>query len=235
MTDQSSGLNMQEHTFKAFDADIEGMRSAVIAMGGLVEKQFTRAVDAVLHHDLHRVAQVLTDEDIVNRQQIQADLLCNQILARRQPFAVDLREVLAAIHSVNDLERIGDEAKKIVLKARDMDDAGERFGLPLQAVCEMAEEVRQMLQRALDAFVRHDPAVASELVNTDVRIDAQRDMLRAGLLQKMAQNPESVSASVDLIFIVQSIERVGDHAKNIAEYVVTVVEGVDPRHAAPTA
>jgi phosphate transport system protein len=124
---------MQEHTTKAFDADIEGMRSAVISMGGLVEKQFTRAIDAVRHNDLRRVAQVLTDEDTVNRQQIQADLLCNQILARRQPFAVDLREVLAAIHAVNDLERIGDESKKIVLKARSMGD-GERFGLPLQAV-----------------------------------------------------------------------------------------------------
>lgn len=221
---------MSEHTFKAFDTDIEGMRSAVIAMGGLVEKQFTRAIDAVRHADLRLVSQVLADEEIVNTQHVQADVLCNQFLARRQPFAVDLREVLAAIHAINDLERIGDEAKKIVLKARDLGDMAKRFDLPLDAVHEMAENVRVMLEQALDAFVRHDASVAERLAATDAGVDARRDALRQDLVQRAARQPESVTACVEMIFIVQSIERVGDHAKNIAEYVVTIVEGVDRRH-----
>lgn len=221
---------MSEHTFKAFDTDIEGMRSAVIAMGGLVEKQFTRAIDAVRHGDLRLVSQVLVDEEIVNTQHIQADVLCNQFLARRQPFAVDLREVLAAIHAINDLERIGDEAKKIVLKARDLGDMAQRFDLPLDAVQAMAENVRVMLEQALDAFVRHDATVAARLEASDAEVDARRDALRQDLVQRAARQPESVTACVEMIFIVQSIERVGDHAKNIAEYVVTIVEGVDRRH-----
>lgn len=221
---------MSEHTFKAFDTDIEGLRSAVIAMGGLVEKQFTRAIDAVRHNDLRLVSQVLVDEEIVNSQHIQADVLCNQFLARRQPFAVDLREVLAAIHAINDLERIGDEAKKIVLKARDLGDMAIRFGLPLAQVHEMAENVRLMLEQALDAFVRHDASMAARLEASDADVDARRDALRQMLMERAARESESVAACVDLIFIVQSIERVGDHAKNIAEYVVTVVEGVDRRH-----
>ena len=221
----------QEHTLTAFDADIDGMRSALITMGGLVEKQFTRAVDAVRYCDLRLISQVLSDEEIVNQLHIQADLLCNQILARRQPFAVDLREVIAAIHSVNDLERVGDEAKKIALKARDMETNAQRLGLPLDRVHTMAESVRVMLERALDAVVRHDPDIAAELVQRDMEVDAQREALRKELMQRMASDSETVSAALDLIFVVQSIERVGDHAKNISEYVVNVVQGVDLRHA----
>jgi phosphate transport system protein len=228
------GSVMQEHTFKAFDTDIEGMRGAVIAMGGLVEKQFARAVDAVRHADLRLVSQVLIDEDTVNSQHIQADLLCNHFLARRQPFAIDLREVLASIHAINDLERIGDEAKKIALKARDIGDMGARFTLPLAAVQEMADSVRVMLELALNAFVRHDASMAERLESSDAEVDARRDALRQQLMEHAARHSEAVTACVDLIFVVQSIERVGDHAKNIAEYVVTVVEGIDRRHGSRT-
>jgi phosphate transport system protein len=225
-------MTQQDHTLTAFDVDIDGMRSAVITMGGLVEKQFIRAVDAIRYCDLRLISQVLSDEEIVNKLHIQADLLCNQILARRQPFAVDLREVIAAIHSVNDLERVGDEAKKIALKARDLETNAQRLGLPLDRVHAMAESARVMLAEALDAVVRHDPGVAAQLVQRDLEVDAQRDALRKDLMQRMASDPETVSAALDLIFVVQSIERVGDHAKNISEYVVNVVQGVDLRHTA---
>jgi phosphate transport system protein len=221
---------MTDHTLRAFDVDIDGMRSAVITMGGLVEKQFTRSVDAVRYADLRLVSQVLSDEAIVNDLHVQSDLLCNQILARRQPFAVDLREVLAAIHTVNDLERVGDEAKKIALKARDMHDAALRFGLPLERVHEMAETVRQMLAEAIDAFVRQDTSVADRLVARDREVDAARDALHRELMQRMAAQAETVSVALELVFVVQSIERIGDHAKNIAEYVLNVVEGIDVRH-----
>ncbi len=221
-----------EHTFKAFDADIDGMRSAVITMAGLVEKQFARAADAVLHGDLRLISLVLSEETIVNQQHVQADLLCNQILARRQPIAIDLREVLASIHTVNDLERIGDEAKKIALRARNVQASAHASAMPLQRVHRMADLVREMLESAIDAFVRHDASVALRLAERDDEVDAEREALRDDLMHRMAAEPAIVPIALDLIFIVQSIERIGDHAKNVAEYVVNVVEGVDLRHAA---
>jgi phosphate transport system protein len=222
---------MHEHTLKAFDADIDGMRSAVLSMGGLVEKQFTRAIDAVEHSDLRLISLVLADEAIVNQYHLQCDLLCNQILAKRQPFAVDLREVIGAIHTINDLERVGDEAKKIALKARDLDQHAGRGALPFARVRQMAETARTMLEEALDAFVRHDTTVAARLAVQDRVVDDLRDQLNAELLDKMSREPAAISAAMDMVFVVQSIERVGDHAKGIAEYVVNVVEGIDVRHA----
>jgi phosphate transport system protein len=226
---------MQEHTLKAFDADIDGMRSTVMTMGGLVEKQFTRAIDAVEYSDLRLISLVLTDENVVNQYHLQADLLCNQILAKRQPFAVDLREVIGAIHTVNDLERVGDEAKKIALKARDLDQHAGRGSLPFERVRAMAELVRVMLDEALNAFVRHDTTAAARLLARDVEVDKLRDSLNEELLGKMSSEPATISAAMDLVFVVQSIERIGDHAKSIAEYVVNVVEGVDVRHSAAAA
>ena len=222
---------MQQHTLKAFDSDIDGMRSTVMTMGGLVEKQVARAVDAVEYSDLRVISLVLVDEAVVNQYHLQADLLCNQILAKRQPLAVDLREVIGAIHTVNDLERIGDEAKKIALKARDLDQHAGRGGLPFERVRLMAEAVRRMLTESLDSFVRHDTAAAERLAAKDVEVDRLRDSLNGELLGKMSSEPATISAAMDLVFVVQSLERIGDHAKNIAQHVVNVVEGVDMRHS----
>jgi phosphate transport system protein len=226
---------MQEHTLKAFDADIDGMRSTVMTMGGLVEKQFTRAIDAVEYSDLRLISLVLNDENVVNQYHLQADLLCNQILAKRQPFAVDLREVIGAIHTVNDLERVGDEAKKIALKARDLDQHAGRGALPFERVRAMAELVRAMLDEALNSFVRHDTTAAARLLVRDLEVDKLRDSLNEELLGMMSSDPATISAAMDLVFVVQSIERIGDHAKSVAEYVVNVVEGVDVRHSAAAA
>jgi phosphate transport system protein len=218
-----------DHTYSQFDTDLHRLRSASTTMAGLVERQFIRAVDAVLTEDLGRVAQVLADETEVNRMHMQTDLLCNQMIARLQPIAVDLREILAALHMNNDLERIGDEAKKIALKApllgaRPLPIAGDRIG-------KMAETACEMLRLAVDAYVRQDPAVAEALVRRDRDVDALRNELTEELTAVMAANPAAVSPALALIFVVQSIERVGDHATNISEYVVTVVDGTDPRHS----
>ena len=227
---------MNDHTNSAFDSDIDAMRSHIITMGGLVEKQFTRAVDAVQYGDLRLITQVLTDEETVNELHIKADMLCNNILARRQPFAVDLRQVLGAIHTINDLERIGDEAKKIALKARDMEASAQRLGLPVDVIRKIGEDVRAMLDKALDAFVRHDSAAAARIMLIDREIDAQRADLLKQLMAWIGgdgdrpRSSQAVSAGMDLIFVVQSIERVGDHAKNVAGYVVRVVDGIDLRH-----
>ena len=222
---------MQEHTNKAFDVDMEGMRSAVLLMGGLVEKQIERAVRACTRLDLSLASQVLSDETVVNSLHMQVDLLCNQIIARRQPIAVDLREVIASIHTVNDLERVGDEAKKIVIKARSLQHVASIHSLPLRSIEQMGEVASTMARKALDAFVRQDTTVAATLIKTDAELDKMRDDLHAELMRLMTTDPTLVSTCVDLVFVVQSIERIGDHAKNIAEYIVNVVEGVDMRHS----
>jgi phosphate transport system protein len=220
---------MTDHTYRQFDTDIDAMRSAVSMMGGLVERQFVRAVDAVQHADLRLVTQVLEDERIVNQLHVESDLRCNQMIARRQPIAVDLREIIAVIHSINDLERIGDEAKKIALKAKGFVDG--RLPVPFEPIRRMAEIVVEMLRGAIDAFVRQDADAAARLTTRDDEVDELRDRLVSELIGRMTEDPSTVSDALALVFVVQSIERVGDHAKNVAEYVVHVVSGVDPRHS----
>jgi phosphate transport system protein len=220
---------MTDHTNKQFDTDIERMRSTISMMGGLVERQLVRAIDAVRDGDLQRVTQVLEDEHAVNQLQLESDLRCNQMIARRQPIAVDLREIVAVIHSMNDLERVGDESKKIALKARQF--VGAPTPIPFEPILRMSEIVVEMLRSAIDAFVRQDEGAAARLSMRDIEVDALRDELVSQLITRMSEDSKVVSSALALVFVVQSIERVGDHAKNIAEYVVHVVSGVDSRHA----
>jgi phosphate transport system protein len=222
-----------EHTYKPFDTDIARLRSAVTVMGGLVERQIERAIDAALHRDLEKVTQVLTDEATVNQLHLETDLRCNQIIAKRQPIAIDLREVIAVIHMINDLERIGDEAKKIAKKVRDIMDTEPQ--VPHDRVRLMSEMVIDMLRRAIDAFVRQDSETAKAVVASDEAVDALRDELTAGLMDRLTERQVPVAPALTMIFMVQSIERIGDHAKNIAEFVVHVVEGVDLRYKASRA
>jgi phosphate transport system protein len=222
-----------EHTYKPFDTDIARLRSAVTVMGGLVERQIERAIDAALHRDLEKVTQVLTDEATVNQLHLETDLRCNQIIAKRQPIAIDLREVIAVIHMINDLERIGDEAKKIAKKVRDIMDTEPQ--VPHDRVRLMSEMVIDMLRRAIDAFVRQDSETAKAVMASDEAVDALRDELTAGLMDRLTERQVPVAPALTMIFMVQSIERIGDHAKNIAEFVVHVVEGVDLRYKASRA
>ena len=222
---------MTDHTYRQFDTDIDAMRSAMSTMGGLVERQFVRSVDAIRSGDLRLVMQVLSDERVVNQLHVESDLRCNQMIAKRQPIAVDLREIIAVIHAINDLERIGDEAKKIALKAQNFTDSA--LPIPVEPVVRMAGIVAEMLRAAIDAFVRQDEAAASRLAERDSEVDALRDALITQLIGRMTDDPSTVSDALAMVFVVQSIERVGDHAKNIAEYVVHVVSGIDTRHGAP--
>jgi phosphate transport system protein len=221
-------MNMHEHTYKAFDTDIAGMRRAVIEMGSLAAQQFRRAVSAVSSGDAGTVAQVLADERVVNALHLHLDLMCNQIIALRQPIAIDLREVIGVIHTINDLERIGDEAKKIALKSRSID--ARALAAQVDRIDGMAALAGDMVTRAIDAFVRHDVSVALQLGACDDAVDALRDELVRELMDRMAAEPALVAPALDLILVVQSIERVADHAESVAEYVVNVVEGVDMRH-----
>ena len=221
---------MGEHTARSFDADIDLLRSNVLKMGGLVERQVQRAVDGIRLMDLGLVAEVLADEEVVNRLHVQTDLMCNRVIAKRQPIAIDLREIIAILHMINDLERVGDEAKKVALKVRRLN--GKSLPVPVQPISAMAADACDMLRLALDAFVRHDTGIAQTLTERDRNLDSQRDAIVADLLANMATAPATIGTAMDLVLVVQSLERVGDHAKNVAEYVVNVVEGVDSRHDA---
>jgi phosphate transport system protein len=221
-------IPMTEHTYRQFDADIDSIRSTFTTMGGLVERQLLRAIDAVRYGDLRLTTAVLVDERQINQMQVESDLRCNQIIAKRQPIAIDLREIIGVIHGVNDLERIGDEAKKIALKAQQFVDGN--LPIPFDQVLRMAEIVADMLRSAIDGFLRQDQTAAENLIQRDVEVDALRDELISLLMKRMSDDPARVSEALSLVFVVQSLERVGDHAKNIAEYIMHVVSGVDSRH-----
>jgi phosphate transport system protein len=189
-----------------------------------------RAIDAVRYGDLRLTTAVLVDERQINQMQVESDLRCNQIIAKRQPIAIDLREIIGVIHGVNDLERIGDEAKKIALKAQQFVDG--KLPIPFDPVLQMTEIVADMLRSAIDSFLRQDEAAAERLIQRDIEVDALRDELIGALMRRMSEDPTRVSEALSLVFVVQSLERVGDHAKNIAEYIMHVVSGIDSRHPA---
>jgi phosphate transport system protein len=211
------------HTYSQFDTELQRLRSATVAMAQLAQRQVERAVDAVVTDDAGLIAQVLADEAEVNRMHLQTDLLCNRMIAKMQPIAADLREILAALHMNNDLERVGDEAKKIAKKARDL---GPR-PLPIGTarIEQMAGLACEMLRLAMDAYRRQDAPAARALIGRDDAVDALRDELIGELVSVMTTKPESVSQGLALIFVVQSLERVGDHATNLAESVLLAVEG----------
>ncbi len=223
-----------DHTYSRFDTDLISLRSEIATMAGLVERQFLRAVDATRAGDLGLVSRVLADEDEVNQRHLRTDLHCNTMIARLQPIAIDLREIIAVLHMNNDLERIGDEAKKIAIRAREL-HARTLPEAELEQLHRMAVDVADMLRGAVDAFARRDAALAAAVAIRDRQVDEARDRLISALVDGIGRHDNLAVVGVDLAFIVQSIERVGDHAKNIAEYVIRIVEGVDPRHRAAVA
>lgn len=221
-------MNTQQHTYRHFDVDLAALRSAVAEMGALAARQFRRAAEAVATGDLQAAADVIAQERVLDDLHMRVDADCNRLIARHQPAAVDLREVIGVIHTINDLERVGDEAKKVALKVRDLDLRG--LDVPLRGVAHMAAAAGDMLDRAVDAFARHDASVADSLARADDEVDRMRTERIGDLVERMARDPGRIAGLLELVLVVQAIERVADHAENIAEYVVNVVEGVDVRH-----
>ncbi len=222
---------MNEHTIRQFDADMEAVRTGVLTMGGLVEAQFARAIGA-LENDAAEglIEQVGADERQINRMQIQIDQQCSQIIARRQPTAGDLRMVLTIVKITNDLERIGDEIKKIAYKATAAED-DRLVQVRFYDVVRAAALAQRMLRMALDAFARLDVGAAAEIVDSDDELDAAFGGILRQLISYMMEDPRTISASLEIVFMAKSIERIGDHAKNVAEAVVQAVKGTDVRHA----
>jgi phosphate transport system protein len=222
---------MSDHTHKQFDAEMEEIRSGVLAMGGLVETQLTRAIDALKHPDIDLIASVAADERAINQMQVSIDQQCSQIIAKRQPAAIDLRMVLTVVKVVNELERIGDEIKKIAYKAQQMQRPERLSNVRFHEITRAAELAESNLQLALDAFARLDVNAAAQVVSNDEAIDSAFLSILRQLISYMMEDPRTISAALEIVFIAKSIERIGDHAKNVAENVVQAVRGKDVRHA----
>jgi len=223
---------MSDHTSTQFDAEMEAIRSGVLSMGGLVEKQLARAIAALEEdEDSLLIDAVGTDEREINRLQIDIDQQCAQIIARRQPAAVDLRMILTVSKVVNDLERIGDEVKKVAYKASQARGSDRLTRVRYYDVVRAAQDAQKMLRMALDSFARLDPALAAEIVGLDDEIDLAFSSILRQLISYMMEDPRTITPALEIVFIAKSIERIGDHVKNLAEAVVQVVMGKDVRHA----
>jgi phosphate transport system protein len=224
---------MTEHTHKQFDADMEAIRSGVLSMGGIVETQLARAIE-LLEREQETDAlldAVGADEQVINQMQVDMDQQCSMIIAKRQPAAIDLRMILTVTKIVNDLERAGDEIKKIAYRAAQTAQYQRLAQVRHFDVSRAAARARETLQLALDAFARLDVGAAAEVIDLDEEIDAAFAAIMRQLISYMMEDPRTISPALEIVFVAKSIERIGDHAKNIAEAVVQVVRGIDVRHA----
>jgi phosphate transport system protein len=222
---------MSDHTYKQFDAEMEEIRSGVMAMGGLVETQFARAIHALKHVDVDLVDSVAADELAINQMQVHIDQQCSQIIAKRQPTAIDLRMVLTVVKIVNELERAADEIKKIAYKAQQMQRPERLTTVRVDVITRAAGLAEENLQLALDAFARLDVNAAATVLSNDEAIDTAFLAILRQLISYMMEDPRTITPALEIVFIAKSIERIGDHAKNVAENVVHVVRGKDVRHA----
>ena len=220
---------MAEHTSKQFDAELESVRSRVLHMGGLVEEQITRAMEALISGDMDLMERVISDDHRVNALEVDLDESCSHIIARRQPAAGDLRLLITVIKTITDLERIGDEAEKIARMAKLIHSAG-RLHMPRMDLSNVADRALAMLRQSLDAFARLDVSEAMAVVRQDSAVDDQFRAIMRQLITFMMEDPRTITRSLEILFIAKAIERIGDHSKNMAEYVVYMVKGRDVRH-----
>lgn len=220
----------KEHISKQFDADLEEVRTRVLQMGGFVEQQIEHAIEALTKGDEELIEQVISYDHRVNAMEVSIDEICNQIIARRQPTASDLRMIMMVIKTITDLERIGDEAEKIARMAR-LIYAADRMHMPrFVEIKHMASIAMDMVHKALDSFARLDLNTAAQIVRQDEQVDEEFRSIMRQLITFMMEDPRKISTSLEILFVAKAIERIGDHAKNMSEYVVYMVKGKDVRH-----
>ncbi len=221
---------MMEHTFKQYDAELESVRAKVLEMGGVVEQQIVNALEALVNADPTLADSVIKNDHRVNGLEVQIDEDCSTIIARRQPAAGDLRMILMVIKTITDLERIGDEATKIARVAHKIYESDRMFKPRFTEIKAMVGLVREMLRMSLDAFARLDVSKTVEVARQDEQVDEQFRIAMRQLITFMLEDPRTISMSLEVLFVAKAIERIGDHSKNIAEYVVYMVKGKDVRH-----
>lgn len=222
-----------EHSSRQYDQELETIRSQVLAMGGLVERQFDLALSAFRSGDLALAERVVQDDDDVNQLEVTLDEACSQLVVRRQPAANDLRTVMATTKVITDLERIGDEAAKIARMAKLLHARGGQVLAHEALVRTIARQAGAQLHDALDAFARLDRDQALRLIAADDLVDEELRAILRATITYMMEDPHVISAALDTLWVAKALERIGDHAKNIAEYVVYIVDGRDIRHSKP--
>jgi phosphate transport system protein len=219
-----------EHLSRQYELDLEAIRSRVLQMGGLVEKQYFDALLSFRTLDGKDAQRIIAADVEVNQMEVSLDDACSHLIVKRQPAANDLRTVMATIKVITDLERIGDEATKIARAAAQMQQRGLAPIAHEDTVRVMADHAGKMLHDALDAFARLDKKQATRLIIEDEKVDNEFRIVMRNVITFMMEDPRTISASLDTLWVAKAIERIGDHAKNIAEYVVYIVEGKDIRH-----
>jgi phosphate transport system protein len=219
-----------KHLSTQFDSELTSVSSRVMEMGGLVESQIRQAIYALSQFNMDAAEQVSANEARVNAMEIEIDHALSSIIARRQPTARDLRLLMAISKTTANLERVGDEAEKIARMVRRIMQSGAPRSLPSLELRVASDLASALLNKALDAFARLDVNAAVTILKEDDLIDAEFDGFVRKLITYMMEDPRMISPSLDLLFLAKAIERIGDHAKNIAEFIIYVVKGEDVRH-----
>lgn len=222
-------MSFENHITKQFDEELEEIRTQLMEMGGKVEQQLKNAVQAVIKADSSLAEEVIREERLVDEMEVDIDEACILIIARRQPAASDLRFVMMVTKAINDLERIGDEAKKIANHAVILSEQ-DSLSQGYKEVRHLGQSVTSMLANALDAFARFDVDAALKTLEEDVQIDLDYKTALRELVTYMMEDPRSISRAINILWVVRSLERIGDHAKNLCEQIVYVVKGKDIRH-----
>jgi phosphate transport system protein len=220
------------HISKKFDLELESLRTRVLQMGGMAEQQVRRAVDGLYEGDTQLLETVIRDDERINRMETEIDMLCNQVIAKRQPTAIDLRMVVSVMKAIADIERVGDKARKIARLGISI--ANAPTGGPVSVELDhMTETALKMLRLSLDGFARLDLVPVAEAVRLDEQVDAGYRGIARQLITYMMEDPRTITRSLDILTIAKAVERIGDHSTNIAEYVVYMVKGLNVRHATP--
>lgn len=219
-----------KHLSSQFDSELTAVSTRVMEMGGLVESQIRTAVYALAQFSAEAATQVMEAESRVNRMEIEIDHDLSSIIARRQPTARDLRLLIAISKTTANLERAGDEAEKIARMVKAIMASGSARALPASELRVVSDLASGLLRKSLDAFARLDAAMALTILKEDDAIDKEFDGFVRKLITYMMEDPRTISSSLDLLFVAKAIERIGDHAKNIAEFTIYVVKGADVRH-----
>jgi phosphate transport system protein len=222
-------LHLSQHISKRFNQELEEVRNQVLKMGGLVEQQVSDGLVALLEADTELAKKVVDTDKQVNGMEVEIDETCTEILARRQPAASDLRLMVSIIKTITDLERIGDEAEKLGRNAIELADA-EGSAREYIELRHLGESVKKMLNRSLNAYARMDVEEALEVIQSDRNINQEFDNISRLLVLKMMEDPRQIKDALRISWCARALERIGDHTKNICEYIVYLVKGKDVRH-----